>query len=144
MIEVEAREYIEQLKKEADALTVALQREKARFQSQQQSPAPGMATSSDKSKVEGIAGYMASLEGDFKSLTNGISSDVVDSMKMLVNYVLDNGSKGLKSKSDRERMEKEMEIPGSALQQLALWQLVVGYKLREAEATGDYRKMLEE
>jgi len=37
-----------------------------------------------------------------------------------------------------------MEIPGAALQQLALWQLVVGYKLREAEATGDYKKMLEQ
>jgi len=29
------------------------------------------------------------------------------------------------------------------LQQLALWQLVLGYKLREAEAKGDYLKLLE-
>jgi len=148
VIEVEAREYIEQLKNEANALTEALQREKGRFQSQQQSPAPGIASSSpdgsNKNKVEGIAAYIASLEGDFKSLTEGISSDVVESMKLLVKYVLDNGNKGTKAKSDKERLEKEMEIPGSALQQLALWQLVVGYKLREAEATGDYRKMLEE
>jgi len=147
VIEVEAREYIEQLKKEAEALTEALQREKGRFKPNQQQPsAPGMASSgkSSKNQLEGIAGYIASLEGDFKSLTEGISSDVVDSMKLLVNYVLDNGNKGPKAKSDEERLEKEMEVPGSALQQLALWQLVVGYKLREAEATGDYRKMLEE
>ena len=94
--------------------------------------------------ILGIAGYIASLEGDLKSLTKGISPDVVESMKLLVNYVLDNGKKGPKASSDKERMEKEMEIPGSALQQLALWQLVTGYKLREAEATGDYRKMLED
>jgi hypothetical protein len=36
----------------------------------------------------------------------------------------------------------EMEIPGSALQQLALWQLVLGYRLREEEARGDYVKLL--
>jgi len=144
VIEVEAREYINQLKKEADALTEALQQEKGRYQSQQQTPVPGMADGSSKNKVDGIAGYIASLEGDFKSLTEGISSDVVESMKLLVDYVLDNGNKGPKSQSEKERKEKEMEIPGAALQQLALWHLVVGYKLREAEATGDYKKMLEE
>jgi len=146
VIEVEAGEYIEQLKKEAEALTKALQQEKGRFQPQQQSPVPGMTSpgESSKNQLDGIAGYISSLEGDFKSLTEGISSDVVEAMKLLVNYVLDNGNKGPNAKNDKERMEKEMEIPGSALQQLALWQLVVGYKLREAEATGDYRKMLEE
>jgi len=149
VIEVEAREYIEQLKKEADALTEALQREKGRFQPQQQQQQPSVPGASSSSpdgsgKVDGIAGYIASLEGDFKSLTKGISSDVVESMKLLVEYVLDNGNKGPKTKSEKDRKEKEMEIPGAALQQLALWQLVVGYKLREAEATGDYRKMLEE
>jgi hypothetical protein len=36
-----------------------------------------------------------------------------------------------------------MEIPGSALQQLALWQLVLGYRLREEEASGDYKKLLQ-
>jgi len=144
VIEVEASEYIDQLKKEVDALTEALQQEKGRFQSQQQTTVPGMADGSSKDKAGGIAGYIASLEGDFKSLTEGISSDVVESMKMLVDYVLDNGNKGPKSNSEKERREKEMEIPGAALRQLALWQLVVGYKLREAEATGDYKKMLEE
>ena len=36
-----------------------------------------------------------------------------------------------------------MEIPGAALQQLALWQLVLGYKLREAEAKGEYMRLLD-
>merc|ERR1712136_344039 len=97
-------------KKEAEALTEALQREKGRFQTQQQSPVPGMTSpgQSSKNQLEGIAGYIASLEGDFKSLTEGISSEVVEAMKLLVNYVLDNGNKGPKVKNDKERMEKEM------------------------------------
>jgi hypothetical protein len=37
----------------------------------------------------------------------------------------------------------EMELPGSALQQLALWQLVLGYRLREAEAKGEYVRLLD-
>jgi hypothetical protein len=65
-------------------------------------------------------------------------------MKMLVNFVIDGGPSGRKGKfKDVDRSQIEMEIPSSALQQLALWQLVLGYKLREAEATGEYRKMLE-
>ncbi len=65
-------------------------------------------------------------------------------MKMLVDFVLDGGPGGSKSGMDKKAAnEIEMEIPGSALQQLALWQLVLGYKLRESEATGEYRKMLE-
>lgn len=36
----------------------------------------------------------------------------------------------------------EMELPGSALQQLALWQLVLGYRLQEEGAKGDYVKLL--
>ena len=61
---------------------------------------------------------------------------------MLVDFVLD-GNSGNQGKDKPPVNELEMEIPGSALQHLALWQLVLGYKLREAEATGDYKKMLE-
>jgi hypothetical protein len=65
-------------------------------------------------------------------------------MKLLVNFVLEGGENKIKSKlSNQEKAEMEMEIPGSALQQLALWQLVLGYRLREAEVTGDYMKLLE-
>ena len=87
-----------------------------------------------------IATYVASLQGDVKSLTQGISPEVVDSMKMLINFVLEGTPGGDATAADKK---KEMELPGSALQQLALWQLVIGYRLRETEATGDWRKMLE-
>jgi hypothetical protein len=62
-------------------------------------------------------------------------------MKMLINFVLEGGDSGKGKDVPKDKME--MEIPGSALQQLALWQLVLGYRLREAEAKGDYLKLLE-
>ncbi len=151
VIEVEAKEYIEELKKEAEALKAALRREKdspqqQKQQQQEQSPdimtpmAGGAQGAVDQ--TGGIAGYIASLEGDIQSLTKGISPEVVEAMKMLIDFVLDGGPSG-RGKERTNDKELEMEIPGSALQQLALWQLVLGYKLRENEATGEYRKMLE-
>ena len=86
----------------------------------------------------GITGYIASLQGDIKSLTEGIAPETVATMKLLINFVLEGGGK--KKKMDPEQ---EMELPGSALQQLALWQLVLGYRLRENEAKGEYKKLLE-
>ena len=63
-------------------------------------------------------------------------------MKMLIDFVLEGGPEGGGNKKAMDK-KKEMELPGSALQQLALWQLVIGYRLRETEATGEWRKMLE-
>jgi hypothetical protein len=64
---------------------------------------------------------------------------------MLIDYVLEGGPEGGGANAKKMKMDKtkEMELPGSALQQLALWQLVIGYRLRETEATGDWRRMLE-
>ena len=91
-----------------------------------------------------ISTYIASRGGDVKSLTEGISPEIVETMKKLVNFVLEGGEsrKGKKELTDQEKADMEMEIPGSALQQLSLWQLVLGYRLREAEVTGDYKKLL--
>ena len=103
----------------------------------------------NKNDVVDIAGYIASRQGDVQSLTEGIKPEIVDTMKKLVEFVLegsnDSSSADPKRKnlSDNERSEMEMELPGSALQQLALWQLVLGYRLREEEAKGDYVKLLE-
>jgi len=149
IIEVEAKEYIEELKKEAEALKAALRREKAPLQDPMDGSGvmPPMAggpkpPAGGGEENVGIAGYIASLEGDIESLTKGISPEVVDAMKMLIDFVLDGGPSG-RGKDRKNDKEVEMEVPSSALQQLALWQLVLGYKLREAEATGEYRKMLE-
>ena len=145
IIKVEAKEYIEELKREAEALKAALSREKAGpGRNVRNSPIMPTGTEDDTTKQQGISSYIESLGGDIQSLTKGISPVVVESMKMLVNFVIDGGPSGRKGKfKDVDSSQIEMEIPGSALQQLALWQLVLGYKLREAEATGEYRKMLE-
>jgi hypothetical protein len=93
-----------------------------------------------------ITGYIASRQGDVKSLTEGISPEIMETMKRLVEFVLEGGDSGKAAKkgmTNQEKAEMEMEIPGTALQQLALWQLVLGYRLREAEVKGDYLKLLE-
>ena len=149
-VKVEAKEYIQSLKDEAQALKDALKREKLGL------AAPGgkgtdnvgdflngdVQNDADETAYGNIASYIASRQGDVKSLTEGISPEIVNTMKMLVDYVLEGGE----SRKGVEKPKKEeitMEIPGSALQQLALWQLILGYRLREAEATGDYMKLLE-
>ncbi len=150
VIEVEAKEYIEELKKEAEALKAALRREKSSSgqdmaNNMKMPPTMGgglQPPGSNENDDIGIAGYIASLGGDLESLTKGISPEVVDAMKKLIDFVLDGGPSG-RGKGRKSDKELEMELPGSALQQLALWQLVLGYKVREAEATGEYRKMLE-
>lgn len=139
IVKVEAKEYILELKREAEALKAALSRETRGEPSNNQAPAP-MGFDASGGEFAGIAAYISSRQGDIQSLTKGISPEVVDAMKMLVDFVLDANSDRDARAPDEELV---MEIPGSALQHLALWQLVLGYKLRESEATGEYRRMLE-
>lgn len=146
-IEVCAKEYMKNLKKEANALKAALKEEKQLPDAGRSMGAGGstvMPPNSDEISG-GIASYIASREGDLKSLTEGISPEIVDTMKQLVDFVLAGGSskKGERNRPPDDKAELEMELPGSALQQLALWQLVLGYRLREAEAKGEYKRLLE-
>jgi len=148
-VKVEAKEYIQSLKDEARALKEALQREKMGL-----APSDGGKKSANDFLNGGfdgekqgdafgsISSYIASRQGDVKALTEGISPEIVDTMKLLVDYVLE-GGESKKGKAAPKKEEMTMEIQGSALQQLALWQLILGYRLREAEARGDYLKLLE-
>jgi EF-hand domain pair/Protein of unknown function (DUF760) len=146
IVEVDAREYIEALKEEAQKLKEALRREKMEPQAKQDANGPAGLITNNNVNGSGmdIAGYISSRQGDVKSLTEGISPEVVDTMKKLVDFVLEGGdsAKAKKNLSAQEKAEMEMEIPGSALQQLALWQLVLGYRLREEEARKDYVNLL--
>jgi len=142
-VEVDAKEYIQNLKEEARALKEAIARRKGGPAATQRR-APGFLSTQQQEEDEfgSITQYISSRQGDVKSLTEGISPEIVETMKMLIDFVLEGGESG-KGKTMPKKEEMEMEIPGSALQQLALWQLVLGYKLREAEAKGDYLKLLE-
>lgn len=138
-IEVEANEYIESLKQEAEALKAALRQELLGGSTSGMTPVGG-APPPQGQTGEGIASYIASRKDDLQTMSDSVQPEIMETMKMLVDFVLKGGNDKNK---DVPREQIEMQIPGSALQQLALWQLVLGYKLREAEATGDYLKLLE-
>jgi len=141
IVEVDAKEYMEALRAEAQILKAELSRAKGEVVSSD--AMDGMMSPSGGESMD-IAQYINAAQGDVSNLTKGISSEVVVTMKKLVEFVLEGGdsAKGRQKLSDREKAEKQMEIPSSALHQLSLWQLVLGYRLREAEATGDYKKLL--
>jgi len=149
-VEVDAKDYVESLKEEARMLKEALREERYGDGMTQGDPM-GMLPNGqngmggmDRGSMD-ITRYIASRQGDVKSLTEGISPEIVETMRRLVDFVLEGGDsgKGKKELTNAQKAQMEMEIPGSALQQLALWQLVLGYKLREQEATGDYKKLLQ-
>lgn len=143
-VKVEAKEYIESLKAEARALKEALRREKQGNGMERNGSAGLIPDGGNGGGNMDIATYIASRQGDVKSLTEGISPEVVDTMKRLVKFVLEGSDGKTKAElTDEQKAQMEMEIPGSALQQLSLWQLVLGYRLREAEVTGEYMKLLE-
>lgn len=146
IIEVDAQEYVNDLKQQAIELKRELAQEKGIDPSvlgipdEKNNNAFVNDAVPNPDSAGGIARYIASLQGDVESLTKGISPEVVDAMKMLIDFVLEGPAGGGKQAKDKK---KEMELPGSALQQLALWQLVIGYRLRETEATGEWKKMLD-
>lgn len=146
IIELDAQEYVNDLKQQAIELKRELAQEKGIDPSvlgipdEKNNNAFVNDAVPNQDSAGGIAGYIASLQGDVESLTKGISPEVVDAMKMLIDFVLEGPAGGGKQAKDKK---KEMELPGSALQQLALWQLVIGYRLRETEATGEWKKMLD-
>ncbi len=148
IVNVDAKDYVESLKKEARMLQEALQKE-TRGEEASVDPTGILPGSKRMSGADGgsmdITRYIASRQGDVKSLTEGISPEIVDTMKRLVDFVLEGGdsAKGNKGLTNEDKAKMEMEIPGSALQQLALWQLVLGYKLREEEATGEYKRLIQ-
>lgn len=145
---VDAKDYVESLKKEALMLKEALRKEQ-QGDAGKSDPTGMLPGSNPMSGGDGgsmdIARYIASRQGDVKSLTEGISPEIVDTMKRLVHFVLEGGdsAKAKKGLTDEDKAKMEMEIPGSALQQLALWQLVLGYRLREEEATGEYKRLIQ-
>jgi hypothetical protein len=120
-VELDAAAYMEQLAAEAQTLRAELTAIKAERTEQQE------ALSSS------IAAYVTSLpEDQLKILSSGISDDVVSAMRQLVEYILRSPSgEGPLAKEATVMMEQEK------LQVLCLYQLVLGYRLREAEATGE-------
>jgi len=115
-IEVDAAKYVAELKDRVTAMRSELGRIEA-----------GKSRSLASSRTS-MGAYLESLDpAELKQLTASVSPDVVDAMKMLVQSV----TEGLgESPSDEVLISRQM------LGQLCMWQLVLGYRLREAEAQG--------
>jgi EF-hand domain pair/Protein of unknown function (DUF760) len=141
IVEVDANEYVNSLKKEARMLKESLQMQQRQNEGLQNRSPLSNGNTIPAVEFGSITAYIASRQGDVKSLTEGISPEIVETMKMLVDYVLEGGERGATKNVRKE--ELQLEIPGAALQQLALWQLILGYRLREFEAKGDYLRLLE-
>eukprot|EP00903_Cladosiphon_okamuranus_P019656 g18070.t4 len=79
--------------------------------------------------------YIKSMpEHQLQGLTAGVSPDVLESMRLLVETVM--GGMG-----NSEILSKTLtQQTGSGMAQLCMWQLVVGFNLREMEAREDLRK----
>jgi len=125
-VEVDAAAYVGELKDEAQALRLEL----ARLKNAEKQREEGLANS--------ISAYVGSLpEAQLKTLTAGISEEVVGAMRMLVEYIL-------KAPGGERSLEKDEQvtIEQDKLQQLCLYQLVLGYNLRESEAKGDAEDMI--
>ena len=142
VIEVDAQEYIDDLKQQALELKRELAIEMGDKNSAKDTNSNPLLGAQPANPSGSIARYIASLQGNIQPLTEGISPEVMEAMKMLINYVVEGpaSDRGAATRGD-DGKPIEMELPGSALQQLALWQLVNGYRLRETEATGDWRRM---
>jgi len=128
-VEVEAAQYMEELQAEAKALRAEL----ASLSDAEQEEMQAVPAS--------LSAYIQSLpEARLKVLTEGISEDVVSAMQMVVKYILqvpdEDGNLRALADDDEVKMEQQK------LQQLCLYQLVMGYRLREAEATGEAQQRL--
>lgn len=120
-VEMDAAAYMEQLQEEASALRKELGQVEA------------AAAKKEDSVSTSLTAYVSSLpESQLKLLSTGISDDVVTAMKDLVSYIL-------RAPSGDGPLEKDaaVTLEQAKMQQLCLYQLILGYRLREAEATGE-------
>lgn len=121
-MQIDAAEYLSELKAEALALRSEL--EKVQRQAAQQQEAASVAAS------DSLSAYVSQLPAaQQKVLTDGISGDVVEAMKQVVKYIL--------KMPEELGMDETVSLDQVKLQQLCLYQLVLGYRLREAEAKGE-------
>jgi hypothetical protein len=72
------------------------------------------------------------------SLSNNISPDVLDAMRQLVDTVI----RGMGGDIGLQGYDMMTEVPAGTLAQLCMWQLVVGYNLREMEAREQLNRSL--
>ena len=122
-VAIDADAYMAELREEVETLRTELDRvEEARRE----------ATQSD------LLAYVRSLpEQQMAALTSEITDDVLDGMKKLVYSIM----KGMGTSS--VEANTLLQQSGSAMAQLCMWQLAIGYNLRELEVKNALSKQLE-
>jgi hypothetical protein len=121
-VEVDAAAYMAELRNEVSKLREEL-------------------SSTREAKEEGIRNdlllYIRTLpQQELNTLTNTMSDDILGAMKGLVNVVMGGIGEGQIDKNT------VTEQSGEAMAQLCMWQLVVGYNLRELEVREEMKKSL--
>mmetsp|Transcript_64963 Transcript_64963/g.89235 ORF Transcript_64963/g.89235 Transcript_64963/m.89235 type:complete len:470 (-) Transcript_64963:328-1737(-) len=138
-LEVEASIYMDSLRKEAEALRAAIEVTSGRASSSSSSSQEIMAAGDGAMQPDtsSLAAYIKDLPPKKRdALIAGIEPKTLEAMKRLVNWVV--GEKDVVGVPDKNG---KLSLDRNSLASLCLWQLVLGYKLREAEATGE-AKML--
>jgi len=124
-VEVDAESYVSELRREV----VNLRNELAKRDREDA-----------EQETQDLLAYVQRLEEkDMQALTSNISPEVLESMKNLVDTVIQGMGGEL---AELMGPDTVTEIPASVLAQLCMWQLVVGYNLREIEAREDLKKQL--
>lgn len=122
-MEVDAAKYVDELR----ASVQAMQAELAKVN---QAGASASAT---------IGGYLANLPKDeLRSLTRNMQPEVVTAMRQLVDHVV----KGTFQADEVPPPDTLVAISRDALAQVCMWQLILGYRLRQAEAQGEAQQRL--
>jgi len=121
-IEVEAEAYMSELRSEVEKLRGELMKTRE---------------AKEEAVQKDMLAYIRSLpEQQMRELTGTITPDVLDAMKQLVDTVLGGIGEGEIGPATIT------EQSGSAMAQLCMWQLVVGYNLRELEVREEMEKRL--
>jgi Ca2+-binding EF-hand superfamily protein len=123
---VEASDYVAELKAEA----ARLKNELATY-----------AQSSGQNSLAAIGQYIASIDPEQRDLlVSKMTPEAREAAAELVNYVLkDSSPEGAGQKLEPDQ---QVTMERRILDQICRWQIVVGYRLRELEASGEARRRL--
>mmetsp|Transcript_52973 Transcript_52973/g.103620 ORF Transcript_52973/g.103620 Transcript_52973/m.103620 type:complete len:292 (-) Transcript_52973:441-1316(-) len=133
-MEVDAADYVSELKHEVSALQQMLAESKLETENAKKGKkADGKG---GRKKGSDLLQYIRSMpEAQMSALTDNISEDVLEAMKKLANAVVE----GQTGPSNSGAGQAILQQTGTAMVQLCMWQLAVGYNLRELEVRNDLR-----
>jgi hypothetical protein len=138
-VEVDAKAYMSELRREVKRLRDELELSQQAKQEELQ---------------KDLLAYIRTLpKGELQHLTGTMSTEVLDAMKGLVTAVLSGIGEEAEEEGDDVKNDDEGDVggdkiirpdtvteqSGEALAQLCMWQLVVGYNLRELEVREEFR-----